>query len=723
MPVYAAGTKPLPSLNEPKKTERLTFPFIIRLTLFLLVCLPLGCTRREKSSPSSNRLSEASSPYLQEHADNPVDWYEWGAEALEKAKKENKPLIISIGYASCHWCHVMERESFMDTAVARIMNDNFVAIKIDREERPDIDQIYLQAAQLISGNAGWPLNAFALPDGKPFFAATYFPKQQWITLLNQVSKAYKTDYESIVRQAEDLTNGVQSYDAIRMPADSTRSFGEDTYRQILANAQPMLDYKDGGLSGAPKFPMPAVWEFLLQNHHLTGDKKALQLVTLTLDNISKGGITDHLGGGFARYSTDDKWMAPHFEKMLYDNGQLMSLYAHGFQVTKDSAYADVISETHRFIKRELTSPEGGFYSSVNADSEGEEGKFYVWTAAEIDGALDSVTAEVFREYYHVTDTGNWEQGKNILHRAVSADELAKKMKMKPGECARILNAAETKLFAIRDKRIRPAVDDKILLSWNALMMKGYLDAYAARGDVNYLQTALSNAQFISKHMMRDNGALWHSYKDGKATIDAFLDDYALLARSFIGLYQATFEIAWLDKAKALADYAVAHFRDKRTAMFYYTADGAEGLVARKMEIADNVIPSSNSVMAEVLFLLGEYYGDESYITMSVSMLNQVLKEVTTSGPYYANWAALMGTMVFQPFEVAVVGPDALVKSRQIKQEYHPTAIFMGGTAENLPLLENKLIPGRTIIYVCRNKVCKLPVEDAGSALKQLTISH
>ncbi len=679
--------------------------------------------RRENNGPGSNRLSEASSPYLKEHADNPVDWYEWGEEALEKAKKENKPLIISIGYASCHWCHVMERESFMDTAVARIMNDNFVAIKIDREERPDIDQIYLQAAQLISGNAGWPLNAFALPDGKPFFAATYFPKQQWITLLNQVSKAYKTDYESIVRQAEDLTNGVQSYDAIRMPADSTRGFGEDTYRQILANAQPMLDYKDGGLSGAPKFPMPAVWEFLLQHHHLTGDKKALQLVTLTLDKISKGGITDHLGGGFARYSTDDKWMAPHFEKMLYDNGQLMSLYAHTFQVTKDSAYADVISETHRFIKRELTSPEGGFYSSVNADSEGEEGKFYVWTVAEIDGALDSVTAKVFREYYHVTDTGNWEQGKNILHRTISADELAKKMKMKSGECARILNAAGTKLFAIRDKRIRPAVDDKILLSWNALMMKGYLDAFSGTGAVHYLQAALSNAQFISKHMMRDNGALWHSYKDGKATIDAFLDDYALLARSFIQLYQATFEIAWLDKAKALADYAIVHFRDKRTGMFYYTADEAEGLVARKMEIADNVIPSSNSVMAEVLFLLGEYYGDESYNTMSVSMLNQVLKEVTTSGPYYANWAALMGTMVFQPFEVAVVGPDALIKSRQIEREYHPTAILMGGTSENLPLLENKLIPGRTIIYVCRNKVCKLPVEDAGSALKQLTISH
>lgn len=706
------------------KHECLILRFIIRVTVCLQLLALLGCSVRtfeNDNGQGSNRLSQASSPYLREHADNPVDWYEWGSEALDKAKKENKPLIISIGYASCHWCHVMEKESFMDTTVARIMNENFVSIKIDREERPDIDQIYLQAAQLISGNGGWPLNAFSLPDGKPFYAATYFPKEQWITLLNQILKAYKTDNENVVRQADALTKGIRSYDVITVAKDSVQAFNEKNYREILANSQSFLDYKNGGLTGAPKFPMPVVWEFLLQNHYLSGDQQTLDIVKLTLNNMASGGIFDHLGGGFARYSTDALWKAPHFEKMLYDNGQLVSLYAHAFQVAKDSSYAEVIEKTHEFIQRELTSSDGGFYSSVNADSEGEEGKFYVWTKTEIESVLDQKTAGLFIEYYQVTDSGNWEHGKNILYRKFNSKQFAKHKGLSITELHKALGDARSKLLNVRSKRIRPSIDDKVLLSWNAIMMKGYLDAYLALGNSEYLEIALTNAAFLEKNMMRKDDALWHTYKDGKASIEAFLDDYALLAQAFIQLYQATFDKQWLDKARSISEYAILHFQDKHTGMFYYTSDVSENLVARKMELADNVIPSSNSVMAKVLFTLGEYYSQDSYTTMSITMFNQVKKDLATSGPYYANWGTLMGIITSQPFEVAIMGTNALQKSKQMLQQYHPTAIFMGGDKENLPLLENKLAKGRTIIYVCRNKVCKLPEEDVERALQQVKV--
>lgn len=692
----------------------------MRIAVCFQFIILLSCTIRNSEDKSEkNRLTQAGSPYLQEHADNPVDWYEWSSEALDKAKNENKPLIISIGYASCHWCHVMERESFMDTAVARIMNENFVSIKIDREERPDIDQVYLQAAQLISGNGGWPLNAFALPDGKPFYAATYFPKEQWIALLKQVSKAYKTDNENVVRQAEALTNGVRSYDVITTAKDSTQDYNENFYRDILVNAQSLLDYKDGGLSGSPKFPMPVVWEFLLQSHYLTGDKKSLEMVALTLDNMAAGGIFDHLAGGFARYSTDPTWKVPHFEKMLYDNGQLMSLYAHAYQATGDSAYAHIVRKTHDFIRNELTSPEGGFYSSVNADSEGTEGKFYVWTKAEIEKTLGQKESGLFIEYYQVTDSGNWENEKNILHRRLNEADFAKQKDLSPAEVHEIIGNAESKLLNVRNKRIRPSVDDKILLSWNALMTKGYIDAYFAFGNPEYLEVALKNARLMEKNMIRQDGRLWRNYKDGKASTGAFLDDYALLADVFIQLYQATFDIAWLDKAKTVTLYAVAHFRDEHTGLFYYTSDESENLVARKMELADNVIPSSNSVMAKVLFLLGEYYDIDVYTRMSVIMLNQVTKDIVTSGLYYSNWASLMGMITYQPYEVAIVGQQALEKSKQMREHYIPTAIFMGGNGEDLPLLEDKKVKGKTMIYVCRNKTCKLPEEVVDRALKQM----
>lgn len=686
--------------------------------LFLLT--QCGSLPDQKESNGGNHLQNAGSPYLREHADNPVDWHEWGPEALEKAKRENKPLIVSIGYAACHWCHVMERESFMDTAVARIMNENFISIKVDREERPDIDQIYLQAAQLISGHGGWPLNAFALPDGKPFFADTYFPKQEWIALLNQVTTAFRNDREKVMLQAEGLTEGINTNKIMASPATNGLSFDKMTYEMIFEKWQTEFDSQYGGLTGAPKFPLPAVWEFALQYHYLTGDEKSLSLATTTLDNMAAGGIYDHLGGGFSRYATDENWKVPHFEKMLYDNGQLVSLYAHAYQVTKKKLYADVVAETLNFIKYNLTSAEGGFYASLNADSEGEEGRFYVWTKSEIESLVEESHATLFKEFYHVTEKGNWEQGKNILYRETTREAFASSRKIQRADLDRALTEAGKTLLSAREKRVHPTVDDKILLAWNAIMLKGYADAYAAFGHSEYLHSALANAAFLEKKMITPDGKVWRNYKDGKASIDGFLDDYALLANAFISLYQITFDIHWLEMSRLLMTYAMRHFRDQSTGLYFYTSDTSEGLVARKMETSDNVMPSSNSVLAQVFYYQGIYYDVDSLQEISKRMLNVMATEMKTQGPYYANWATLIGLITHEPFEVAVMGTEAVTKSNALMKVYTPTTLFMGGTKENLPLLENKLSEGRTIIYVCRNKVCKLPVEDVAQALKQLS---
>ena len=695
---------------------------ILRIRLLLGFCflfvLLTHCGRRsEESGNKGNRLANSGSPYLKEHADNPVDWFEWGTEALEKAKTENKPLIISIGYASCHWCHVMEQESFMDTAVARIMNENFVSIKIDREERPDIDQIYLEAAQLFSGNSGWPLNAFALPDGKPFYAATYFPKERWMSLLQQVTDAYKKENHNVVKQAEALTKRIQENEAANSSANTAGGYKQKDYRDIFSRWQSSFDYQSGGLIGSPKFPMPVVWEFLLQTHYLTNNKKALEIVTTTLNEMAYGGIYDQLGGGFARYATDEHWNVPHFEKMLYDNGQLVSLYAHAYQVTGSPLYEEIVNETLDFIQREMTSPEGGFYASLNADSEGEEGKFYVWTKEEIERSLDPKAAELIIDYYQVTASGNWEQEKNILRRKkISIEELAQNKGMNAANCAKVMAAAEEKLFQTRNKRERPTLDDKILLSWNALMLKGYVDAYLAFGNAGYLETALKNARFLEKNMIRKDGQLWRNYHERKGSTDAFLEDYALLAKAFIYLYQATFDIHWLETARVITAYAIAHFGGDSSGMFFYTSDASENLIVRSKELTDTVIPSSNAVLAEVMYLLGEYFMQDSYIQLSTSMVNHVVPEIATAGPYYSNWGSLLGLITFKPYEVAVVGTGALEKSRKMQQHYLPTAMYMGGEKENLPLLENKLVGQRTMIYVCRNKTCKTPEEDVSRAI-------
>ena len=666
----------------------------------------------------TNQLIHESSPYLLQHAHNPVNWYPWRQVALDKARKENKLLIISIGYAACHWCHVMEHESFENEEVARFMNEHFVSIKVDREERPDIDQVYMNAVQLITGRGGWPLNCIALPDGRPVYGGTYFPPEQWLDILSKVSIFVKEHPDQAEQQARALTEGVQTSDQIYLnPEDAEFSIRD--LDQIFANWKSHLDYNQGGHQGAPKFPLPVGFQFLLQYYDLTENADALKAVTLTLDKMADGGIRDQIGGGFARYSVDAYWKAPHFEKMLYDNAQLVSLYASAYQQTKDPEYQIIVSETLEFIQRELSSETGGFYSSLDADSEGEEGKYYVWTQDELQQILGK-DADLIIDYYNVEEKGNWEHGQNILLKSGNDKRIAKKYEISEKELSNRVVKAKKLLLKERQQRISPGLDDKIITSWNALMLKACVDAYTVFDQKAYLEMAINNANFISTRIKQADQRLYRSFKNGKVSINAFLDDYAFTISAFISLYQATFIEEWLEEAKQLADYAIAHFYDQTRAMFFYTSDLDPGLIARKMEVSDNVIPASNSEMAKNLFVLGTYFYNRDYLNLSKKMLNNVRESALKGGAYFANWDILMSWFAAPPSEVAIMGPDYELIRKEFNTHYLPRVLFSGGNSEGrLSLLEGKLIEGQTTIYVCQDRVCKLPVNEVAKALGQI----
>jgi uncharacterized protein YyaL (SSP411 family) len=673
------------------------------------------------NNPYTNELINESSPYLLQHAHNPVNWYPWGEKALKKAKDEHKMLIISIGYAACHWCHVMEKESFEDTVVARFMNEHFVAIKVDREERPDVDQVYMTAAQLITGSGGWPLNAIALPDGKPFYAGTYFPKNEWMKMLNYFVDAKRKNPGALVKQAEEITNGIHSVENLSFKAED-KTFTLNDLNKQFANMKPGIDFKKGGANRAPKFPMPSNWEYLMQYYYLSKNDDALKAVTATLDNMASGGIYDHLGGGFARYSTDANWHVPHFEKMLYDNAQLVGLYSHAFQLTKNPLYKKTVYETLEFINRELTSSDGGFYSSLDADSDGEEGKYYVWTKDEIENILGT-DALLFMEYYNITKAGNWEHGKNILLRDGTDEAIAKKYNLPIAELKKKIGDAKTKLIKVRSKRIKPGLDDKILTSWNALMLKGYATAYRVFGEEVFLEAALKNANFLMKNVIGANGEITHNYKRGKSSINGLLDDYAFTVSAFIELYQATFDEKWLTEANKITAYTLEPFYDAKSGMFFYTHNEYSNLISRKMEVADNVIPASNSEMAKNLFVLGQYFYMDEYISKAKQMLVNVKDDVQKSISFYSNWGLLEIDFISPPYEVAIVGNHYNEIRKQLDENYLPNVLLSGGRNEgSLQLLENKLVEGQTTIYVCQGKSCKRPVTEVSKALEQLNLN-
>jgi len=668
--------------------------------------------------PFTNKLIHESSPYLLQHAHNPVNWYPWGAEALDKARIEQKPLLISIGYAACHWCHVMEHESFENQEVADFMNQHFVCIKVDREERPDIDKIYLTAVQLLTDKGGWPLNCIALPDGRPIYGGTYFPTDRWLDMLTQVSDFITLHPGKSEEQANFLTEGIRSNELVYEKAQPTEFFLNDL-DDIFDVWKKNIDFSQGGYGKAPKFPMPVSLQFLLHLNYLTKQKDALRAVLVTLNKMAEGGIYDQLGGGFSRYATDDYWKVPHFEKMLYDNAQLVSLYSAAFRKTNDPGYKMVITETLEFIQRELTSSHGGFYSSLDADSEGEEGKFYTWTLGEFNSVL-GLNAPLMIDYYHVTARGNWETASNILYRSADQERILTKYALTQDELDKRVTEAKKLLLAQRSSRIRPATDEKILTAWNALMVKAYVDAYRTLNRKEYLDSALKNAAFINSNLKSDDSGLYRSYNAGKATTRAFLDDYAFTIQAFISLYQATFQEKWLDEAQQLTRYVLDHFQDPDSGMFFYTSDLDPNLIARKMEISDNVISSSNSEMAKNLFILGRYFYDNEYVRLARKMLNNVKKHAINGEIYYANWDILLAWFAVEPYFIAIVGKDYEAKRIELDACYLPNVFLAGGITEgNLPLLEGKLAVDETMLYVCRNNLCKLPVYEAKDAINQI----
>lgn len=682
------------------------------------------------SSHSANRLINETSPYLLQHAHNPVDWYPWGEEALAKANEENKPVIVSIGYSACHWCHVMERECFEDEEVARLMNARFISIKVDREERPDVDQIYMEAVQTMGVQGGWPLNVFLMPDQKPFYGGTYFPKQNWMSLLRNVAAAFEKSRQELEESAEQFAQNiafseVQRYGIDKVSDQLPKEHLKGELEKIYNKFASQFDRDKGGMNRAPKFPMPGNWLFLLRYYAMTKNEEALRQITLTLDRMAFGGIYDQIGGGFARYSVDAEWFAPHFEKMLYDNGQLLSLYAEAYAQTKSPVYRQVLKETIAFVARELTSDEGGFYSALDADSEGEEGKFYVWQYEELQHLLGE-KADLIADYYGVKPGGNWESGKNILHKQLSDKDFAARHNLEVAELETHLKTAKEKLFQARAKRPRPGLDDKVLTSWNGLMLKGLADAYAVLGDEEILRMATRNATFIAKKMTRPDtqeAALFRTYKNGKASLYAYLEDYACVIDGFAALYQVSFDEQHLAFAQRLSAYTLKHFFDQQEGFFYYTDDTASSLIARKKEIFDNVIPASNSIMARNLYRLGILLDQKKYREEAEKMAGKMLPLITSEPGYLTNWASLASEIFYSVAEIAIVGSDLIPFSAALQQQYYPFKVVTGTTtSSDLPLLQGReAIDGKTTIYVCYNKACQLPVHSPEKAMNQLKL--
>ena len=694
------------------------------LILFASSILLLNCngqTPEKMTHKYTNELINETSPYLLQHAHNPVNWMPWNDKTLELAKNENKLILISIGYAACHWCHVMEHESFEDSLVAQTMNKNFINIKVDREERPDVDQVYMNAVQLMTGSGGWPLNVVALPDGRPVWGGTYFKKDQWINVLEQLAKLHQKDPEKLLEYANKLEQGIKSMDMVVLNNEEP-VFESEYIDKVVNEWSKSFDHIKGGPNRAPKFMMPNNYHFLLRHAYQNGDKTLQKFVNLTLTKMALGGIYDQLGGGFSRYSVDNKWHVPHFEKMLYDNAQLVSLYSDAYLITKNELYKEVVYETLDFIEKELTSPEGVFYSSLDADSlnnndELEEGAFYVWQKEELKNLLKD-DYEIFSNYYNINNYGYWEHNNYVLIRDQEDEEFIKNLKLTNEELKSKKKEWKQILIKEREKRPKPRLDDKTLTSWNALMIKGYVDAYRVFQDTSFLSIALKNANFILKKQINSEGSLFRNYKEGKNSINAYLIDYATTIDAFISLYQVSSDEKWLNSARNLTNYSFDNFFDEASNMFFFTSIKDPKLVTRNIDFRDNVIPSSNSIMAKNLFKLSHYFDNSNYSNTATRMLNNVKPEMATYGSGFSNWLDLMLNYSNPYFEVAIVGVNAMQRAKELNEHYLPNILVANSPINaELPLIKDRFIEGSTFIYVCVNNSCKLPVSSVDEALK------
>ena len=649
-----------------------------------------------------NHLENETSPYLLQHVDNPVDWHPWGEEAMRLAKEQDKPILLSIGYAACHWCHVMAHESFEDQVTAEQMNADFINVKVDREERPDVDSIYMQAVNAMTGRGGWPMTVFLTPDGKPFYAGTYFPNEprhgmpSFQQILTGVIQAWRNDRENVVGSASEVAQQLQALSGVGF---EEQPLDEEIFRSALRGLGQRFDASWGGFGDAPKFPQPMTIEFLLRESIRGENDNALEMAELTLQKMAKGGMYDQIGGGFARYSVDHRWLVPHFEKMLYDNAQLARVYLHAWQVTGNDFYRRITEETLDYVLREMRHEDGGFYSSQDADSEGVEGKFYVWSADEIREALGE-EADTFMRVYGVSNEGNWE-GHNILNLRL-AEAL-------DGRIA----AARATLYELRSKRIWPGLDDKVLTSWNGLMLAAFAEAGQALGRADYIEAAESNADFLHRTMRRDSGRLFRTWKAGSdAKYNGYLEDYAYLADGLLALYEATFERRWVDWARELAELMLGHFRDTKNGGFFDTSDDHEQLIHRPKDLQDNAVPSGNAMAASVLVRLSLLTGNGDYWQVAEQITSTMNKFMAQYPSGFGQWLNVAKFMLSAPREIALMGSgDAIAPLlKVIRGGYRPFQVVAAGEEGSLPLLENRpQIDGKGTAYVCRRFVCQAPV--------------
>lgn len=656
----------------------------------------------------ANLLVHESSPYLLQHAYNPVNWRAWNDETLALAKLQNKLMLVSIGYSACHWCHVMEKQCFENEEAARIMNKYFICVKVDREERPDVDAIYMQALQLMSGQGGWPLNCFTLPDGRPVYGGTYFPLEKWMAVLENLQNLFETNLPAMESYALKLHDGIKQSQIYEAPVNFEVDF-DGILLQAVEKWKRHFDVIDGGTQRVPKFPMPCNYWFLLHYGLIHKNELILNHVYVTLDKMSMGGLFDQLGGGFARYSTDGIWKVPHFEKMLYDNGQLISLYCKAFQVTKNNNYHFVVEKTLEFIRQTLTGKSGEFYSALDADSDGEEGKYYVWQKEELKFLLGN-HFEHFSAYYNINETGYWEHNNFILMRVHDDASFCNTHQLTRELLHELKKQWEDILLPYRQKRIAPALDDKTICSWNMLMMKGYIDAYLVFNKRDYLDQALKNACFIVKNQIYDGRYLYHSYKEGKSSINGFLEDYALTADSFLNLYKATGDELWLIQAKTLCDTAIENFYDQNDGLFYLNSIKDSPLIARQKEVQDNVIPSSNAVMANVLFQIGIYFENDNYSMISKRMASHFYDEVTNYASAYACWAFLLMRFKQAIVQIAIPKKD-YEKTILALQNINQINLFpyMVHHEASLAFIQDK--KHKEYFYCCVNNVCSLPLNN------------
>ncbi len=679
-----------------------------------------------------NRLANETSPYLLQHANNPVDWFPWGPEALEKAKSEDKPILLSVGYSACHWCHVMERESFENQAISRIMNRSFVNIKVDREERPDIDAIYMQAVQAITGQGGWPMTVFLTPQGEPFYGGTYFPPEDrgpmpgFPRVLLTMDQIYRTRRSEVTKASTEIVNRLRQTTGMKSDSDL---LSRDILNEAFLHMSSGFDGQNGGFGGAPKFPQPMNFDFLLRFHHATGNAQALHIVNLSLEKMALGGMYDQLGGGFHRYSTDSYWLVPHFEKMLYDNALLSRLYLHAYLATGHELYLRIVQETLDYVLREMTDPDGGFYSSQDADSEGEEGKFFLWSPDEIRAALGDRDADIFCAYYDVSDQGNFE-GKSILNVPIGAEEVIDRLDIDPQQLEEALQRGKSILLPIRNNRIAPDRDDKILTAWNGLMLRSFAEAASSLQRDDYYDAAVKNATFITENL-QSNGRLLRSYKDGDTRLNGYLEDYSFLADGLLALYELTFDDRWLNESRRLADDMLDLFWDPNEELFYDTGKDHETLLIRPRDIFDNATPCGSSVAADVLLRIALLTGEERYRNVAAAALRGLGPMLSQYANGMGRWLAALDFYTGQPREIAIVGDLSSDATLDLLDEVHlryiPNRILANSEtgdpsgSHTLPLLRNKtLIDGKPAAYVCRNYACNLPVTTPKSLTPQLT---